>query len=33
MMEFGVQLFPDVRPDQKSGADYFRDALDLAEEP
>src|SRR6201993_2319437 len=31
-MEFGVQFFPDVRPEQKSGADYFRDALDLAEE-
>src|SRR6201993_3544566 len=31
-MQFGVQFFPDVRPEQKSGADYFRDALDLAEE-
>ena len=31
-MKFGIQFFPDVRPDQKSGADYFRDALDLAEE-
>jgi alkanesulfonate monooxygenase SsuD/methylene tetrahydromethanopterin reductase-like flavin-dependent oxidoreductase (luciferase family) len=31
-MEFGVQFFPDVRPEQKSGADYFREALDLAEE-
>jgi len=31
-MEFGVQFFPDVRPEQKSGVDYFRDALDLAEE-
>ena len=31
-MQFGLQFFPDVRPDQKSGADYFRDALDLAEE-
>jgi len=31
-MQFGVQFFPDVRPDQKSGADYFRDALILAEE-
>jgi hypothetical protein len=31
-MEFGVQFFPDVRPEQKSGADYFRDALRLAEE-
>jgi hypothetical protein len=31
-MQFGVQFFPDVRPDQKSGADYFRDALTLVEE-
>ena len=31
-MQFGIQFFPDVRPEQKSGADYFRDALDLAEE-
>jgi alkanesulfonate monooxygenase SsuD/methylene tetrahydromethanopterin reductase-like flavin-dependent oxidoreductase (luciferase family) len=31
-MQFGVQFFPDVRPEQKSGADYFRDALDLVEE-
>ena len=31
-MRFGLQFFPDVRPDQKSGADYFRDALSLAEE-
>ena len=31
-MQFGIQFFPDVRPGQKSGADYFRDALDLAEE-
>src|SRR6266478_5403270 len=31
-MQFGVQFFPDVRPEQKSGADYFREALDLAEE-
>ena len=31
-MQFGIQFFPDVRPDQKSGADYFRDALVLAEE-
>jgi len=31
-MQFGVQFFPDVRPEQKSGADYFRDALALAEE-
>jgi alkanesulfonate monooxygenase SsuD/methylene tetrahydromethanopterin reductase-like flavin-dependent oxidoreductase (luciferase family) len=31
-MQFGVQFFPDVRPEQKSGADYFRDALDLVGE-
>jgi alkanesulfonate monooxygenase SsuD/methylene tetrahydromethanopterin reductase-like flavin-dependent oxidoreductase (luciferase family) len=31
-MKFGIQFFPDVRPDQKSGADYFRDALVLVEE-
>ena len=31
-MQFGVQFFPDVRPDEKSGEAYFREALDLAEE-
>ena len=31
-MEFGVQFFPDVRPEDKSARDYFRDALDIAEE-
>jgi alkanesulfonate monooxygenase SsuD/methylene tetrahydromethanopterin reductase-like flavin-dependent oxidoreductase (luciferase family) len=31
-MQFGLQFFPDVRPEQKSGADYFRDALCLVEE-
>jgi alkanesulfonate monooxygenase SsuD/methylene tetrahydromethanopterin reductase-like flavin-dependent oxidoreductase (luciferase family) len=31
-MEFGVQFFPDVRPEEKSGAEYFHDALTLAEE-
>src|SRR5438093_7865669 len=31
-MEFGVQFFPDVRPEQKSAAEYFGDALRLAEE-
>src|SRR5262249_8393719 len=31
-MRFGLQFFPDVRPDQKSGADYFRDALSLVED-
>ena len=31
-MRFGLQFFPDVRPEQKSGADYFRDALSLVED-
>jgi alkanesulfonate monooxygenase SsuD/methylene tetrahydromethanopterin reductase-like flavin-dependent oxidoreductase (luciferase family) len=31
-MQFGVQFFPDVRPEEKSAADYFHDALDLVEE-
>src|SRR5246127_3577919 len=31
-MQFGVQFFPDVRPEEKSGAEYFDDALILAEE-
>lgn len=31
-MEFGLQFFPDVKPEQKSGADYFQEALFLAEE-
>jgi alkanesulfonate monooxygenase SsuD/methylene tetrahydromethanopterin reductase-like flavin-dependent oxidoreductase (luciferase family) len=31
-MEFGVQFFPDVGPQEKSGAAYFGDALALAEE-
>jgi alkanesulfonate monooxygenase SsuD/methylene tetrahydromethanopterin reductase-like flavin-dependent oxidoreductase (luciferase family) len=30
-MQFGLQFFPDVRPEQKSGAEYFGDALDLVE--
>ena len=30
-MEFGVQFFPDVRPDQKSGQQYFADCLEIAE--
>ena len=30
-MEFGVQFFPDVRPDQKSGQQYFADCLKIAE--
>ena len=28
-MEFGIQFFPDVGPGEKSGRDYWRDALDL----
>src|SRR5438309_8105658 len=31
-MQFGVQFFPDVKPEQKTGAEYFREALTLAEE-
>jgi alkanesulfonate monooxygenase SsuD/methylene tetrahydromethanopterin reductase-like flavin-dependent oxidoreductase (luciferase family) len=31
-MQFGVQFFPDVKPEQKSGAEYFHEALTLAEE-
>ncbi len=31
-MQFGVQFFPDVKPEQKSGAEYFDEALRLAEE-
>jgi alkanesulfonate monooxygenase SsuD/methylene tetrahydromethanopterin reductase-like flavin-dependent oxidoreductase (luciferase family) len=31
-MEFGVQFFPDVRPEEKSGMQYFAEALALAEE-
>ena len=31
-MQFGVQFFPDVRPEQKSASDYFREALDIVEE-
>ena len=28
-MEFGIQFFPDVGPDQKSGTDYWTEALHL----
>lgn len=28
-MEFGIQFFPDVAPDQKSGQQYFNEALHL----
>src|SRR5436309_2354009 len=31
-MQFGVQFFPDVRPEEKSAEQYFQEALDLAEE-
>src|SRR6202790_4090414 len=31
-MQFGVQFFPDVRPEEKSGESYFQEALVLAEE-
>src|SRR5437764_8473522 len=31
-MQFGVQFFPDVKPEQKAGAEYFLEALTLAEE-
>src|SRR3984885_9633962 len=31
-MQFGVQFFPDVRPEDRSAAQYFREALDLSEE-
>jgi alkanesulfonate monooxygenase SsuD/methylene tetrahydromethanopterin reductase-like flavin-dependent oxidoreductase (luciferase family) len=30
-MQFGVQFFPDVKPEEKSPQDYFRDSLDIAE--
>jgi len=30
-MQFGVQFFPDVRPEEKPAARYFAEALDLAE--
>ena len=28
-MQFGMQFFPDVRPDQKSAEQYFAESLDL----
>jgi alkanesulfonate monooxygenase SsuD/methylene tetrahydromethanopterin reductase-like flavin-dependent oxidoreductase (luciferase family) len=31
IMEFGVQFFPDVKPEQKSGQQYFADCLEIAE--
>ena len=30
-MEFGVQFFPDVKPEEKSARDYFAESLDIAE--
>src|SRR5690242_3638687 len=30
-MEFGIQFFPDVGPQQRSAADYFSDCLKLVE--
>src|ERR1700722_16608063 len=32
LMGFGVQFFPDVRPEERSAEAYFADALNLAEE-
>ena len=31
-MQFGVQFFPDVRPEDRSAGQYFAEALDIAEE-
>jgi alkanesulfonate monooxygenase SsuD/methylene tetrahydromethanopterin reductase-like flavin-dependent oxidoreductase (luciferase family) len=31
-MQFGVQFFPDVRPEDRPAEQYFREALDIAEE-
>ncbi len=31
-MQFGIQFFPDVGPEEKSAEDYFRDAIAIAEE-
>jgi alkanesulfonate monooxygenase SsuD/methylene tetrahydromethanopterin reductase-like flavin-dependent oxidoreductase (luciferase family) len=31
-VQFGIQFFPDVGPDEKSPVDYFNDALAIAEE-
>ena len=28
-MKFGVQFFPDVKPEEKSAAEYFGESLDL----
>jgi alkanesulfonate monooxygenase SsuD/methylene tetrahydromethanopterin reductase-like flavin-dependent oxidoreductase (luciferase family) len=31
-MQFGVQFFPDVRPEDKAARDYFAESLEIAEE-
>ncbi|HZS81259.1 MAG TPA: LLM class flavin-dependent oxidoreductase [Stellaceae bacterium] len=31
-MEFGVQFFPDVKPEEKSARDYFAESLEIAAE-
>src|SRR6266404_3849853 len=31
-VEFGVQFFPDVKPEEKSARDYFAESLAIAEE-
>jgi len=31
-VEFGVQFFPDVKPEEKSARDYFAESLEIAEE-
>src|SRR5882724_3352909 len=31
-MEFGVQFFPDVKPEERSARDYFAESLEIAEE-
>jgi alkanesulfonate monooxygenase SsuD/methylene tetrahydromethanopterin reductase-like flavin-dependent oxidoreductase (luciferase family) len=31
-MEFGVQFFPDVKPEEKSARDYFAESLEIVEE-
>jgi alkanesulfonate monooxygenase SsuD/methylene tetrahydromethanopterin reductase-like flavin-dependent oxidoreductase (luciferase family) len=31
-MQFGIQFFPDVSPQEKPARDYFRECLDIAEE-
>ena len=30
-MEFGVQFFPGIAPEEKSGSDYFDEALRLVD--